>query len=84
MLAGKLVSEETAEVSEINYCGLSAGKDSTATGLWLVHESGVRRESIRFAFCDTGNEHRWVYAHIMMLSRYFCELGCEPLSSFKG
>jgi len=24
----------------VNYCGLSGGKDSTATALWLIHESG--------------------------------------------
>ena len=64
---------------EVNYCGLSGGKDSTATALWLIHESGVPRETIRFAFCDTDNEHRWVYAHIMRLSRTFCELGCNPV-----
>ena len=48
-------------MATVNYCGLSGGKDSSATALWLIHESGIPRESIRFTFCDTGNEHEWVY-----------------------
>lgn len=67
----------------INYCGLSGGKDSSATGLWLIHESGEPRESIRFTFCDTGNEHRYVYEHIEMLSNRFQEWGCAPVITLK-
>jgi 3'-phosphoadenosine 5'-phosphosulfate sulfotransferase (PAPS reductase)/FAD synthetase len=63
----------------INYCGLSGGKDSSGTTLWLIHESGVPRESIRFTFCDTENEHRFVYEHVAMLSEYVVKHGCQPV-----
>lgn len=66
-------------MGEVHYCGLSGGKDSAATALWLIHESGVPRESIRLTFCDTDNEHRLTYAHVMLLSRRFAEWGCEPV-----
>ena len=71
-------------MAEVNYCGLSGGKDSTATALWLIHESGLPRETIRFTFCDTVNEHVYTYAHVMMLSRVFCELGCDPVEWLTG
>lgn len=64
---------------EINYCGLSGGKDSQATALWLIHESGVPHESIRFTFCNTHNEHGFTYEHLRMLSRRFVEWGCAPV-----
>lgn len=67
----------------VNYCSLSGGKDSSATALWLIHESGVNRKSIRFTFCDTGNEHHFVYEHIEMLSRRFQEWGCDPVVTLK-
>lgn len=63
----------------INYCGISGGKDSQATALWLIHESGVPRESIRFTFCNTHNENRFTYDHINMLSARFVEWGCAPI-----
>ncbi len=63
----------------LNYCGLSGGKDSTATALWLIHESGEPRESIRFTFCNTHNEHQFVYDHIAMLSEYVQKWGCAPV-----
>jgi len=63
-------------MAAVNYCGLSGGKDSQATALWLIHESGVPRESIRFTFCNTHNEHRFTYEHIDLLSRRFQEWGC--------
>lgn len=63
----------------VNYCGLSGGKDSSATMLWLIHESGVPRESLRFTFCNTHNEHRFTYEHIELLSRYIQEHGCAPV-----
>ncbi len=66
-------------MSIINYCGISGGKDSQATALWLIHESGVQRESIRFTFCNTHNEHRFTYEHVEMLSRRFVEWGCAPI-----
>jgi 3'-phosphoadenosine 5'-phosphosulfate sulfotransferase (PAPS reductase)/FAD synthetase len=67
----------------VNYCGLSGGKDSTATALWLIHESGESLDSMRFTFCDTGNEHDFVYQHIEMLSRRFVEWGCSPILTLK-
>lgn len=67
----------------VNYCGLSGGKDSTATALWLIHESGLPRESIRFTFCNTHNEHRFTYEHIEMLSRRFQEWGCAPVATLE-
>jgi 3'-phosphoadenosine 5'-phosphosulfate sulfotransferase (PAPS reductase)/FAD synthetase len=70
-------------VALVNYSGLSGGKDSSATALWLIHESGVPRDSIRFTFCDTGNEHQFVYEHIEMLSRRFQEWGCAPVVTLK-
>ena len=63
----------------INYCGISGGKDSQATALWLIHKSGVRRKSIRFAFCNTHNEHRFTYDHVRLLSQRFVEWGCDPI-----
>ena len=63
----------------LNYCGISGGKDSQATALWLIHESGLPRESIRFTFCNTHNEHRFTYEHVEMLSRRFAEWGCAPI-----
>lgn len=36
--------------------------------LWMVHESGYPKESLRFSFCDTGNEHQLTYDHVRMLS----------------
>lgn len=64
---------------KIEYCGISGGKDSQATALWLIHESGVPRKSIRFTFCNTHNEHRFTYEHIDLLSRRFQEWGCDPV-----
>src|SRR5476649_326265 len=65
--------------SVVNYCGLSGGKDSSATALWLIHESGVPRESIRFTFCNTHNEHRFTYEQIELLSARFQAWGCAPV-----
>jgi len=63
----------------INYCGLSGGKDSTATALWLIHDSGVPRDSIRFSFCNTHNEHEFTYEHIRVLSERFQAWGTGPV-----
>ena len=41
----------------------SGGKDSTAMALWLLRESGLPNP-MRFAFCDTGNEHPITMAHL--------------------
>jgi 3'-phosphoadenosine 5'-phosphosulfate sulfotransferase (PAPS reductase)/FAD synthetase len=67
----------------VNYCGQSSGKDSQATALWLIHSSGVSRESIRFTFCDTGNEHQFTYDHIALLSERFVSWGCAPIVTLK-
>lgn len=68
---------------EINYCGLSGGKDSSGVLLWLIHESGLPRETFRFTFCDTENEHRFVYEHIAMLSEYAVRHGCAPVVTLR-
>lgn len=66
-------------MSTVNYCGLSGGKDSAAVGLWLIHDSGVPRESIRFTFCNTHNEHKFTYDHVAVLSKRFEAWGCAPV-----
>lgn len=53
---------------DLYHVGVSGGKDSAATLLWTVNESGWPREKIRATFCDTGNEHEFTYAYIRMLS----------------
>jgi 3'-phosphoadenosine 5'-phosphosulfate sulfotransferase (PAPS reductase)/FAD synthetase len=58
----------------INHIGISGGKDSTALLLWAVHESGYDPDSINATFCDTGNEHRFTYAHVEMLSKKVCPI----------
>ncbi len=67
----------------VNYCGLSGGKDSTATALWLIRESGEPLNSMRFTFCDTGNENNFVYKHIAMLSDLFVSWGTAPVVTLK-
>lgn len=49
--------------------GVSSGKDSSALMLWLVHESGIPHDSLRFTFSDTDNEADETYEHIRLLSR---------------
>lgn len=53
---------------DIVHLGVSGGKDSTASLLWLVHRSGISSDKIRVTFCDTGNEHEFTYDYIAMLS----------------
>lgn len=55
----------------INYAGMSGGKDSTATALWLIHESGIDRATLRFTACNTHNESQLTYAYMEMLSDRF-------------
>ena len=57
--------------SAIHYCGISGGKDSTAVALWLIHESGVEKSSLRFTACNTHNEDQATYDYIAMLSERF-------------
>lgn len=42
---------------------LSGGKDSTATMLLALEQQS--RESLRFVFADTGNEHEATYEYVM-------------------
>ena len=64
---------------EINYCGISGGKDSTATALWLIHESGLSKDSLRFTVCNTHNEDRATYDYIAMLSERFQAWGAPGI-----
>lgn len=52
----------------INHGGISGGKDSTALLLWMRYESGYPLESLRFTFCDTGNESPETLAYVQFLS----------------
>ena len=51
----------------VYHLGISGGKDSTATLLWLVFLSGWPLGKLIVTFCDTGNEDRLTYAFIEML-----------------
>lgn len=42
----------------------SGGKDSLASLLWTLRESGYKKESVEAVFCDTGWEHENTYRHI--------------------
>ena len=50
------------------HMGVSGGKDSTATLLWLIYESGWPTDRIRVTFCDTDNEDTLTYNYLAMLS----------------
>ncbi len=43
----------------------SGGKDSLASLLWAISESGFKKENIEAVFCDTGWEHELTYKHIL-------------------
>lgn len=43
---------------------ISGGKDSQASGIWAVNESGWKKESIIAVTCDTVWEHEETYKHI--------------------
>ena len=58
----------------INHGGVSGGKDSTRLMLWMVHESGYPKETLRFTFCDTGNEDQVTYDYIRYLSETVHEI----------
>jgi 3'-phosphoadenosine 5'-phosphosulfate sulfotransferase (PAPS reductase)/FAD synthetase len=42
----------------------SGGKDSLASLIWTIKESGFKKESIEAVFCDTLWEHEETYTHI--------------------
>ena len=50
------------------HIGVSGGKDSTATLLWYIYESGLPLDKLHVSFCDTGNEDNITYDYIEMLS----------------
>jgi 3'-phosphoadenosine 5'-phosphosulfate sulfotransferase (PAPS reductase)/FAD synthetase len=56
---------------DIYHVGISGGKDSTDLALWAWYESGLPREKIKMAFCDTGNEDALTYAFLDMLREHF-------------
>jgi 3'-phosphoadenosine 5'-phosphosulfate sulfotransferase (PAPS reductase)/FAD synthetase len=62
----------------IYHVGISGGKDSAATLLWLVKESGIEPSRIRASFCDTGNEALETYEYVQMLS-----LKVHPIETIK-
>ena len=78
-------------MTTIYHVGVSGGKDSGATLLWMVHESGIDPKNIRASFCDTGNEDDRTYEHVRMLSRrvhpiewVFPKLSFYDLAKSKG
>lgn len=54
-------------MSIVHVVSVSGGKDSQAT--LLIALERCQRESVRAIFCDTGNEHDDVYAHLDYLER---------------
>lgn len=50
------------------HIGISGGKDSVASLIWMVNESGIPHEQLRATFCDTGNEAPETYAHVKFVS----------------
>jgi len=63
--------------------GLSGGKDSTATMLWLVHESHYPPADVIFNFIDVGNEAPCTYDYIHFLSAYLEQHGYAPITWLK-
>lgn len=51
----------------INLFGISGGKDSSALMLWALFRSDYPKDSLRFTFCDTKNEHEFTYDHVRLL-----------------
>lgn len=58
----------------VYHIGISGGKDSTALLLWMIYESGIPREQMIATFCDTQNEAKETYEHIVMLRRGFASV----------
>jgi 3'-phosphoadenosine 5'-phosphosulfate sulfotransferase (PAPS reductase)/FAD synthetase len=55
--------------------GISGGKDSTATALWVVHESGYSPNDVEFVFTPTGLEAPITWEYIGYLSSYIYSQG---------
>ncbi len=53
----------------------SGGKDSVASLLWAIHESGFKKENISAVFCDTGWEHPATLGYI----KEICQTLAVPL-----
>jgi 3'-phosphoadenosine 5'-phosphosulfate sulfotransferase (PAPS reductase)/FAD synthetase len=51
----------------VYHVGVSGGKDSQTVLLWMVKDSGVRKQDIVATFADTKNEHEWTYTHLDLL-----------------
>jgi len=69
----------------IYHIGISGGKDSTACLLWAVYESELPRESLRFSWCDTGNEALETEAFVAALSDHVCVAnGLPPIETLRG
>lgn len=52
----------------IHVVSISGGKDSAATA--LVALETMPRESLRFIFCDTGNEHESTYGYVAYMGEH--------------
>ena len=52
----------------LNVVSISGGKDSAATA--LVALETMPRESLRFIFCDTGNEHESTYDYVAYMESH--------------
>ena len=60
-------------INRVIHCvSISGGKDSAATAILALETQP--RESLRFIFCDTGNEHESTYEYVAYMGRH---LGIE-------
>lgn len=55
-------------MSILHVVSISGGKDSAATA--IVALETMPRESLRFIFCDTGNEHESTYDYVAYMERH--------------
>lgn len=55
-------------MSVLHVVSISGGKDSAATA--LVALETMPRESLRFIFCDTGNEHESTYDYVAYMGQH--------------
>lgn len=52
----------------LHVVSVSGGKDSAATAILALET--MPRESLRFAFCDTGNEHESTIEYVAYMARH--------------